>query len=172
MIDILAWTDVETTGLNPKDHFLLEIALVVTDAHLNVLGEFQSVVQHTPEVRNFADDYVKRMHDKTGLWDRLVSGEPLWQIDDELTNYISQFAEPKEARMAGNSVRLDMNFTEKYLPNFYNHLHYRTLDVSTLKFEAAQQWIPEYEKKQTHAAYDDIRESIAELKYLRERLYK
>lgn len=180
MKDVIVWIDVETTGLNPwTGDKLLEVAALVTDVDLNLLDDhgYHAVVFHEnrDQVRNIASDYVKEMHDTNGLWDKVVGPDavPLTIIDRELLEYIQRFApDERSARLAGNSVRLDANFIDRYLPKVASHLHYRILDVSSLSFEAQIQGVEVYHKRGTHRAMDDIRESIEELKYLRKELYK
>lgn len=193
----LAWVDVETTDLNPwvgpdfpgsgieESHAargrLLEIAIQVTDLDLNVLdGEGLSFVvaysaEQAVDLRQGASEFVREMHDKTGLWGRIADpnqSTPLDQIDKLLTEHLQQYApEPRTARVAGNSVRLDLNYLEANVPNLYRHAHYRMLDVSSWA-GPAQWWcdIKPMTKKLAHTATGDIRESIAEMRYLRNAL--
>ncbi|MEH0110523.1 oligoribonuclease [Tersicoccus sp. MR15.9] len=173
--DRLLWLDVETTGLDPAGgHRLLQVAAIVTDVPGNQLSdEFERVVHHTAAEKQAAwditGDFVREMHTKTGLWDRLESGTPLAQIDTELHAFLTEHAPGRrQARIAGNSVRLDANFTDANLPTTAGHLHYRVVDVSTIAFVAeARGWAPgHFEKKTTHNALDDIRESLAEYRWL------
>jgi Oligoribonuclease (3''->5'' exoribonuclease) len=170
--DVIVWADVETTGLHAgKPDQLLEIAVLVTDLDLNILDNegYHAVAQHDPTVRDIADDYVKAMHDDSGLWKQLPGGKHYEVIDDEAVHYIQQFApEPRQARLAGNSVRLDANFIDEFLPRTSAHLHYRILDVSSIAFETeATLHVKAFEKELLHEAMADIRESIEELRYLR-----
>lgn len=174
MNNVIVWADVETTGLHAgSPDKLLEVAAFVTDLDLNLLDDsgYQAVVRYEnpDEVRDVADDFVKNMHDKTELWQKLPEGKPLEQIDAELTAYIKLFApEARQGRLAGNSVRLDANFIEEFLPAVSAHLHYRLLDVSAVAFEFCEvRGVPWFKKQHTHRALDDIRESIAELKHIR-----
>ncbi len=176
--DRIVWGDVETTGLKDHEHALLEIAVVVTDTQLNILDEegFHAVVYYpatvAEELRSISDEYVQRMHDDTGLWAKLPRGKLLSVIDAELAEYIQRFApNPRQAYLAGNSIRLDRNFIETYLPQVDAHMHYRMVDVTTPAL-LAQWWIdPElvYQKQYTHSARKDIRESIEELRFHRDR---
>lgn len=173
MEDLLVWADVETTGLNPNSDLLLEVAAFVTDKDLNLLDEdgYHAVVRWDPSyARGLANAFVQAMHDKTDLWSKLRDGTPVEQVSWELHDYIEHYApEPRQARLAGNSVRLDANFIDHFLPEVGEHLHYRLLDVSSIAFEVYNvKGVTPFEKKALHSAVSDIRESIAELKYLRE----
>lgn len=178
--EMILWTDTETTGLTPwEGHKLLQVAAVITDTDLNVVSdEFERVVFYDQDeaarLRDaVAGDFVREMHSKTGLWDRLPDGTPIGQVDDELFAFVSEFApQPKQARLAGNSIRLDLNFSEFGLPRTYAHLHYRSIDVSALAY-VTETWglTPgHFEKKKSHDALDDIRESIAELRWIKDHL--
>lgn len=174
--DRLLWLDVETTGLTPEDNALLEVAAFVTDADLNLLDEdgYHAVVKHDHpgHIAALANEYVYDMHSKTGLWDKLATGTPLGRIELDLLTYVKEFApEHRQARLAGNSVRLDANFLDFNTPRVMAHLHYRLLDVSSIAFEAYH-WrnVPAFPKKATHEALSDIKESIAELRYIRTEL--
>lgn len=173
MEDLLFWADVETTGLDPTDGYLLEIAAYITDKDLNILDAdgYHAVLQHNKaDAMSYANDYVIEMHTKTGLWDLLETGTLQFHVDQELTAYLKNFApEPRQARLAGNSVSLDAAFIREFLPHLSDHLHYRILDVSTCAFEAYNvRGLAPYEKKTLHSAKEDIEESIAELRYIRE----
>ena len=177
----VVWADVETTGLDSHEDLLLEVACLVTDLELNVLDEsgFQAKIlwpaDRLARARAQTNDFVRAMHDRTGLWVACsdpADALPLGQVDASLTAYVKQLVpEPRTARMGGNSIRLDLNFADRYLPAFAAHLHYRMLDVSSWT-GPAQWWanVPEYPKARNHTAMADIRESIAEMRYLRERL--
>lgn len=175
----IVWGDVETTGLVAHREQLLEIALIVTDLDLVELAEpFTATIYHgqlTPVLRSRADPFVREMHDRTGLWDRVADvGQSLY-IEDAARGafeYIERLVpEPRTARLAGNSVRLDLNFLDEHMPVVAGHLHYRMLDVSSWT-GPAQWWagVEPYPKARGHRALDDIRESIAEMRYLREQL--
>jgi oligoribonuclease len=179
----LVWIDVETTGLIAHKEQLLEVAILVTDLNLNLLDEtgYQSAIYvgtHGPValLRAASDPFVQKMHDTSGLWDVVgdpARSKPLAQVEGEALAYIKRFVpEPKTARVAGNSVRLDMNFLDEHLPSVTAHLHYRMADVSSLA-GMAQWWagVPVFPKDFAHTAMADIRESIAELRYLRARVF-
>ena len=179
----LAWTDTETTGLDYTTDLLLEVAVLVTDVHLNLLDNdgYQAVVLHDPQTvtaaRERAVPFVQQMHEETGLWDKVSDpriAKPLDVIDTEVLAYLQRhIADPRTARLAGNSVRLDLNFIEVHLPQSYAFLHYRMGDMSSVA-GAVQWWFEEdfYPKRKRHAAMDDIRESLAEARWLRERMHE
>lgn len=182
--DVIAWVDVETTGLNPwKGDSLLEVACLVTDTDLNFLDEegFEAFVPHTPsevqEMKSATSQFVVDMHDKNGLWHKLMygrGGSTLEELDKDLFDYIRALApNPRSARVGGNSVRLDLNFLEKFLPETYGHMHYRFIDVTTVSTLLGW-WgdVPKFEKKGNHTAMADIRESIDELRYMREQGFR
>jgi oligoribonuclease len=174
----IVWVDVETNGLDAHKNYLLEVAALVTDLDLNILDEvgYQTPIHYTEaqaaDIRSVTTPYVQNMHDQTGLWGRLPSGKNEFVVDAELLAYIKQFVpEPRTARLGGNSVRLDLNFLEENLPFTAAHLHYRMFDVTSLA--GASQWwggVPNFEKRHTHSAMDDIQESIAEARYIREHI--
>lgn len=173
---LLAWVDVETTGLDPNKDALLEVACLVTNTDLEILDErgFERVVLYSPdtaqELRDHAVPYVQDMHDCTGLWDHLPFGTPLHEIDQQMHSYLSDFsAKPRVLRLAGNSVRLDLNFLEAQLPLTYSHLHYRSVDVTAVNSVVSWWGRPVQDhKKKEHTAMSDIRESIEELRSIRE----
>jgi len=180
----IVWIDVETTGLTAHKGELLEIAILVTDLDLNLLDEtgYQATILHRPpfhgdekRVRDMADDYVNKMHESTGLWQRIEDpqiAKPKRTVEVEALEYIQRFVpERRTARIGGNSVRLDLNFLDEHLPAITKHLHYRMVDVSTMT-GLAHWWkgVPGFAKAGSHTAMADIRESIAELAYLREKL--
>ena len=185
MGDVIAWVDVETSGLNPWEgpesrRCLLEVACVVTDSELRVLDEvgFESLVAYesgeVDGMRAGAQEIVREMHDRSGVWDRLRGGEgmSLVSLDYELRDYVGEFApREKSARLGGNSVRLDLNFVEAYLPVTYRHLHYRFVDVTTVSTLFGW-WggVPRYRKEGVHSAMADVRESLEELRYLKSKV--
>ena len=169
----IAWIDVETTGVEVSDgHHLLQVACIVTDDKLNELGTFDEAVFYDAVDAVFlrekvADDYVRSMHDATGLWERLPSGLELPRLDEELLSFLQRFeAEPGKLIFGGNSQFLDRDFLRAYAPKSYRHLHYRNLDMTSVEeFFARTQGRARFEKKRTHDALDDIRESIASCRY-------
>ncbi|MBB5474844.1 oligoribonuclease [Cellulomonas hominis] len=177
----LVWTDVETTGTVAHRGHLLQIAILVTDLDLNVLEEtgYEATVGYTAEqsaaMRDAADPIVRDMHDTNGLWNAITdptTTKSTTTIAAEALAYVQQLVpERRTARMAGNSLRLDLNFVEEHLPPLYEHLHYRMLDVSSWT-GPAQWWagIEPMPKARNHTAMADIRESIEEMRFVRRAL--
>lgn len=173
----LAWIDTETNGLCPftRGSRLLEIACRITDARGNIVddGGYHAVIRYTPsealELRQAADDVVKAMHSRTGLWGRLSSGTTRAQVETELLDYIKRFApEQRQARLAGNSVALDRKFLEAELPSVEQWLHYRVVDCSSTRFvlEAlGHHGSPLEDVDPEHTAWDDIMGSISEYRW-------
>ena len=177
----IAWVDCETDGLNAETGHLLEIAVLVTDEELNILDEdgFHAIVYYSPsnadDIRYAASATVEEMHDKTGLWDKLSGPKAmhLTDIDSRLRKYLSRFGRAHQMPVAGNSVRLDMNFMDKHLPKTANFLDYHMRDVSTVAGLASDWYnLPYFEKHSDHTAMVDIRESVRELKHYREAIFK
>lgn len=180
----LAWIDVETSDLDPHapSALLLQVACLVTDLDLNVLDDsgFESLIHHSDDAlaraRQAAEPFVQEMHDDTGLWQACADptrARSRTQVEVELATYIKGFAPaPRTARLAGNSVRLDLNFLDRFLPDVTAHLHYRMLDVSSIA-GAAHWWggVDPFPKQRAHTAMADIRESLAEMRYLRGHLF-
>lgn len=169
-------TDVETTGLDPQKDDLLEIAVyVVEDKYpyriIDPDGFHRIIKQDSTAAREKADEFVREMHDKTGLWDKLEHGTDVSTVDTELLAYLRSMMDRREGRMMGNSLRLDMNFLDAYLPLSADWLHYRSLDVSGLSWFANQEFdVPFYikDKSVAHTADGDIKECLKELRHVRE----
>lgn len=174
----ITWIDVETGGLDESTDKLYEVAALVTDRNLNILDPegFNMVVHYPKEqieaLRNASVPFVQEMHDKTGLWERLPDGMPLTDVDAKLHEYIAQFSEPKTSWFAGNSITLDRNFLRANLPQSFAHLSYRSIDVSSFGGVAKAWYGLGYEKKLLHSAFSDITESIEELRFYRNNIFK
>lgn len=179
MTDLIAWLDVETTGLDATQDTLLEVALVMTDWDLNVLHSgYSTAIKYTSAtakaLRAKSVPFVQEMHDRTGLWERLESprATSIETMRKQIFEYLKHFApSPRQARLGGNSVALDAAFSRENLPDFYEHLHYRVLDMSSIQ-EAASRWfeVPTFEKVLDHSALSDIMESIEQAKFIRNQL--
>ena len=173
----LIWIDMEMSGLDPDSDRILEVALVVTDSELNTVAEGPVMVVHQPDaVLAAMDEWNRSTHAKSGLTGR-VKASTLHEADVEalMIAFLAQHVPPKTSPMCGNSVHQDRRFLARYMPQLEAYFLYRNLDVSTLK-ELAKRWKPAIMaglvKHGKHEALADIYESIEELKYYRERLFK
>ncbi len=173
----LIWVDLEMTGLDPETHKVIEIASIVTDSELNILAEGPVIAIHQPESELAKmDDWCTSTHTNSGLVERVQNSD----IDEDKAVALTiEFLEkwvPKGASpICGNSIGQDRRFLYKHMPELEQYFHYRYVDVSTLK-ELTRRWKPEvldgFTKKGVHLALDDIRESIAELRYYRDTIMK
>ncbi|MER5962364.1 oligoribonuclease [Streptomyces sp. NPDC002057] len=177
MNDRMVWIDCEMTGLSLTDDALIEVAALVTDSELNVLGDGVDIVIRPPEASlETMPEIVRRMHTSSGLLDALADGTTLADAEAQVLAYIREHVkEPGKAPLCGNSVSTDRGFLARDMPALEGHLHYRIVDVSSVK-ELARRWYPRAyfnspEKNGNHRALADIRESIAELRYYREAIF-
>jgi oligoribonuclease len=175
--DRLVWVDCEMTGLDLATDALIEIAVLVTDSELTVLGEGVDLVIRPPDAALHAmSDQVRQMHVDSGLLDRLAEGTTLADATQAVLAYVrSQVPEPKRAPLAGNSVHVDRAFLSRDMPEFEGVVHYRNVDVSTIK-ELARRWFPRAYyaspgKTGNHRALGDIEDSIRELRYYRRTIF-
>jgi len=173
----LVWIDCEMTGLDPEVERLIEIAVVVTGPHLTPRIEGPVIVIHQSDaVLDAMDAWNKGTHGRSGLTTKVkASTVTEAQAEAELIAFISQYVPKGKSPMCGNTIGQDRRFLVKYMPKLEDFLHYRNLDVSTLK-ELAKRWRPEayssFKKKQLHTALADVHESIDELEHYREHLLK
>jgi oligoribonuclease len=176
--DHLVWVDCEMTGLDLERDVLIEVAVLVTDSELNVLGEGVDLVIHAEEAAlGGMVEIVREMHDKSGLTDAVRASEvTLADAEDFVLTYVRSFVtEPKTAPLCGNSIATDRGFLAKHMPTFDNYLHYRMIDVSSIK-ELCRRWYPrtyfgQPAKGLAHRALADIQESIRELDYYRRTVF-
>ncbi len=172
----LIWVDLEMTGLDPETHKIIEIATIVTDSELNILAEGPVLAIHQPEAElNKMDEWCTTTHTASGLVERIRASDVDEQEAIRLTiAFLEQWVPKGKSPICGNSIGQDRRFLYKHMPELEAYFHYRYLDVSTLK-ELTRRWKPEvldgFSKKGSHLALDDIRESIAELKYYRETIF-
>ncbi|MCC6526416.1 MAG: oligoribonuclease [Polyangiaceae bacterium] len=174
----LVWVDLEMTGLDPDRCVIVEIATLVTTGELELVAEGPNLVVHQPaEVLARMEPEVRRMHDKNGLTAAsAASTVSLAEAEAASLAFVAAHCEPRTAPLCGNSVWKDKQFLERYMPAFVRHLHYRVVDVSTIK-ELVRRWYPNGagavpKKREAHRALDDIQESIAELRYYRSRVFR
>ncbi|TDC83878.1 oligoribonuclease [Actinomadura sp. 7K507] len=173
MNERLVWIDCEMTGLDLRNDALIEIAALVTDSELNILDEgVDVVIKPPPESITQMSQVVRDMHTTSGLLEALPGGITLSEAEDIVLNYIKgHVKEAKKAPLCGNSIATDRSFLARDMPTLDGHLHYRMVDVSSIK-ELARRWYPRVyfaspEKKGGHRALADITESIQELRYYR-----
>ena len=167
----LIWIDMEMTGLQPDSDRIIEMALLVTDAQLNVVAESPVWVLHQPdEVLEAMDSWNNSTHAKTGLVERVrASGLVEAEAERQALEFLAEHVPPNTSPMCGNSICQDRRFLARWMPRLEGYFHYRNLDVSTLK-ELVRRWKPElkgFSKEGKHESLADILESIEELKFYR-----
>jgi oligoribonuclease len=173
----LVWIDCEMTGLDLKADALVEVAVLVTDSELNVLGDgVQVVIKPPAEALEQMGDFVREMHVKSGLLPLLESGMEMAEAEAEVLAYVREYVpEARKAPLAGNTIGTDRAFLARDMPELEAHVHYRNVDVSSIK-ELAHRWFPRAyyntpAKNGNHRALADIQESIEELRYYREAVF-
>jgi len=173
----LIWIDCEMTGLDLAKDALVEIAVLVTDSQLNVLGEgVDLVIRASQEQLDGMGDFVRQMHTDSGLITEIPQGVELEDAQAQILTYLNKYAPAAgKSPLAGNSVSVDRGFIARDLPELAAYLHYRTIDVSTIK-ELARRWYPKVyfsapKKTGNHRALGDIRDSIDELDYYRSQIF-
>ena len=176
---MLAWMDLEMTGLDPDRDVIVEVATIITDDELNIVAEGPDIVVHrdASELASMGD-FVRDMHTKSGLLASIMaSSVTSHEARDATLAFLKEhIKDERTVPLCGNSIGTDRRFLAKHWPQVEDFLHYRSVDVSTLK-ELARRWYPDAlqsapEKATTHRALDDIRESIEELKFYRTTLFK
>jgi oligoribonuclease len=173
----LVWIDMEMSGLDPEKNVILEIATIVTNEALEVIAEGPDIVlSHSLDLLKGMDDWNREHHRKSGLWDAvLTSTTSLAEASQKTLEFIQQHTQPRKSPLCGNSIWQDRRFISRYMRDLDHYLHYRMIDVSTIK-ELARRWHPSVHDKKAkktgnHRALDDIRESIEELRYYKEHLF-
>jgi oligoribonuclease len=173
----LIWIDLEMTGLDPENDVIIEIATIVTDAQLNVLAEGPVVAIHqTRELMAGMDEWNTRQHGQSGLTERVLrSDHSAAEAEAHTIDFLSQYVGPGKSPMCGNSICQDRRFMVRNMPLLERYFHYRNLDVSSIK-ELVRRWQPSlmdgFTKQGLHLALQDIHDSIAELRYYRETVFK
>lgn len=176
---MLVWLDLEMTGLDPSKEVIVEIATLITDDELNVVAEGPDlVIGASEDVIANMDDFVVQMHTRSGLLDE-IRGSTLTIAEAQaqtLAFLQSHITERRSVPLCGNSIGTDRRFLAAYMNELEEWLHYRSIDVSTIK-ELGRRWYPQAfseapDKRAGHRALDDIRESVAELKFWREKIFK
>ena len=173
----IIWIDCEMTGLFLEKDALVEIGVLVTDSELNLLGDGVSVViKASDEQLEQMGDFVRNMHQESGLLEEIPDGLSLEMAQEQVLQYLRQHCEPGKSPLAGNTVGMDRNFIARDMPELHQFIHYRTVDVSSIK-ELARRWYPKAyftapEKTGNHRALADIQDSIAELLHYRSTIFK
>lgn len=175
--DLLVWLDLEMTGLDPKTCTVLEVGVIITDNELNVVAEGPCLaIRHSEKTLNGMEAWSKFHHKKSGLTQACrESKSPLKKAEKLVLDFVKEHCKEKTAPLCGNTIWQDRRFLVKYMPKLESYLHYRTIDVSSVK-ELVNRWYgPDFkmprEKRQTHRVHEDILESIEELRYYRNRVF-
>ena len=170
----LVWIDLEMTGLDPAKDKILEIATIVTTSELKIVAEGPVLAIAQPdEVLDKMNDWCLKTFQKNGLCQKVLDAQITeLEAEKETIEFLRQHCDPGKSPLCGNSVWFDRFFLFHHMPTLYKFLHYRTIDVSTIK-EIAKRWYPdspalEFKKENNHRALDDIRESINELKHYKD----
>lgn len=176
--DNLVWIDMEMTGLNPEKERIIEVATIVTDGHLKILEEGPDIVIHQSNaLLERMDEWNQKQHKKTGLLEEVKKSKiTTAQAEKQTLEFIEKYCEPGKSPLCGNSVHHDRKFIARYMPKLDTYLHYRHIDVSTIK-GLVERW---YDKKfknmikkdSSHRALSDIRQSIEELEVYRKKFFK
>ncbi len=175
--DHLIWIDLEMTGLEPLQNHILEIATLITDNELNEIAVGPNLAIYQPDaILSEMDDWNQTHHTQSGLIQRVkASTVDVAEAERQTLMFLQQYVKPSASPMCGNSICQDRRFLHRFMPKLESYFHYRHLDVSTIK-ELTRRWAPEVfkgvQKKNSHLALDDIRESINELKYYRDTVFK
>ncbi|OIO68332.1 MAG: oligoribonuclease [Zetaproteobacteria bacterium CG12_big_fil_rev_8_21_14_0_65_55_1124] len=171
----LVWMDLEMTGLDPEQDTILEIATIITDSQLNIIAEGPVfAIHHDQQALDAMNEWCVRQHGESGLSKRVLdSTTTLAEAEAATLDFIRQYVPECSSPLCGNSIHQDRRFLVRYMPALEAWVHYRNIDVSTVK-ELASRWYPGLKapaKNGSHLAMDDVRDSIAELKFYREKLF-
>jgi oligoribonuclease len=177
MRELMVWADCEMTGLDLAGDALIEVAALVTDGELNVLGEgVDVIIKPSDAALEQMGDFVRDMHTSSGLLEQLATGLTMAEAEERVLAYVREFVpEPRKAPLAGNTIGTDRAFLARDMPAFEGHVHYRNVDVSSVK-ELARRWFPRAyysspAKSGNHRALADVQESIEELRYYRDAVF-
>jgi oligoribonuclease len=170
------WIDLEMTGLDPETCGIIEIAVIITDEYLNEIDQYESVISQPTELLEQMVPFVKKMHTVNGLIKKVkASSAQLENVELEVLALLKEHIPPNKGILAGNSVWQDRRFLTKYMPKIESYLHYRQIDVSSIKVIASA-WYPKdgtpLSKQSNHTALSDIRASIDELRFYQQRFFE
>jgi len=174
--DTLVWIDMEMSGLNPDTDVVLEVALVLTNSALEIISEGPDlIIKQDASLFAQMDSWNQEHHSKSGLWNSVIHSQiSLEEAEDKILAYMEEHLFAKVSPLCGNSIAQDRMFLRKYMPRVHEYLHYRMIDVSTIK-ELVKRWYPKGvsgpSKANAHRALDDIKESIAELKFYQDNYF-
>lgn len=174
--DHLVWMDLEMTGLDPKVDTILEIATIITDGQLSIVAEGPNIVVYQPDsVLDAMGDWCKEHHGNSGLSEKVrASTVSMLDAEQQSLNFIKKYVPQGVSPLCGNSIHQDRRFLVPYMPTLERYLHYRNIDVSTVK-ELTRRWYPRVDapaKVGEHLALADVRESIDELKFYRKNCFR
>jgi len=169
------WIDLEMTGLDPETCAIIEVAVIITDEHLNEEGQYEAVIWQPEELLEQMIPFVKQMHTSNGLIKKVRKSQiKLEEAEDQVLKLLKNHVAEGKGILAGNSIWQDRRFLTRYMPKVEAYLHYRQIDVSSLKV-LAQAWHPKNgtppNKSSNHTALSDIRASIAEMAFYRDRFF-
>jgi oligoribonuclease len=174
--NLLVWVDMEMSGLNPATDVVLEVAVLLTNKDLEIVAEGPQLIVHQPaELFAKMDAWNQEHHTKSGLWESVLASQvSLQEAEEAVLNFLKQHVGPRQSPLCGNSIAQDRMFLMNHMPRVNEYLHYRMIDVSTIK-ELVKRWYPggptAPAKTNQHRALDDIRESINELRFYREQFF-
>lgn len=172
--DNLVWVDLEMTGLDVEECHIIEIAAIITDKNLNIIAEAEPIaIYQDNEIMANMNEWCIKTHAETGLTKRVKESKiSLEQAEQMIVDFIAQYVPYQNSPLCGNSIWQDRRFLGKYMPKIDDYCHYRVLDVTSIKL-LNDYWggKESYHKQNTHKALDDIRESIAELKFYKEKIF-
>lgn len=175
---LIVWMDLEMTGLDPDRERIIEMATIVTDGDLNEIAVGpELVINQSDAILDSMDAWNTTHHGESGLTDRVrQSSVTEAEAEDQTIRFLEQYMDARSAPLAGNSIHQDRRFISRYMKDLDTFLHYRMIDVSTIK-ELAKRWFPDVlsrapRKRNSHRALDDIRESIDELRFYRRRVFR
>ena len=175
-LNLLAWIDLEMTGLDPDKHHIIEIASLITDADLNIVEEGpEIVISQSSEVLELMNEWNVKQHTSTGLIEKIKSSSiSIEEAEKDTLDFFQKHIKQHKSPLCGSTVSHDRRFLIKHMPKLANHFHYRHIDVSSFK-EVIKRWNPdadEFKKQSSHRAMDDIKDSVNELRFYREKFFK